>query len=37
MGQGTKDEGREIKKGEYVNVFADDCTLATLIGKVINE
>ena len=23
------------KKGEYVNVLAEECTLATLIGKVI--
>jgi len=23
------------KKGDYVNVLADDCTLATLIGKVV--
>lgn len=25
-----------FKKGDYVNVFADDCTLATLIGKVVS-
>jgi tRNA-2-methylthio-N6-dimethylallyladenosine synthase len=23
------------KKGEYVNVFADQCTSSTLIGKVV--
>jgi len=27
----------EYKKGEYVNVFVDDCTSSTLIGKVIGE
>jgi len=29
-------KGYDLKKGDYVNVFVEDCTQATLLGKIIN-
>jgi tRNA-2-methylthio-N6-dimethylallyladenosine synthase len=29
-------ENYDLKKGDYVNVVVDDCTQATLLGKIIN-
>lgn len=30
-------ENYELKKGDYVDVLVNDCTQATLLGKIINQ